>query len=333
MRMFRLAVLSLLGVACFVHRASAAPPFSAWSAPQNLGPIVNSAFDDSGGALSKKGLSLYFTSTRPGGFGGEDIWVSQRGSTGESFGPPVNLGALINTAEADRNPSLSRDEHWLFFASGRSGGFGNLDVWAAYRENTHDDFSWLPPVNLGPGVNTAGGDTGPSYLEGDGTRAARLYFARGPAGPATTDIWVSEQAADGMWQTAQPVVELNTAFADAGAEIRHDGLEIFIHSTRPNSLGFDLWVATRDSVDDVFSDPINLGVPVNSAATDRDAGLSAKGTVMLLASDRPGGFGLLDLYVSTRSSHLLPPVHEGDDDHDDDDGGDHSDDEDGHGRH
>ena len=117
MRMFRLAVLSLLGIVCFIHRASAAPPFSAWSAPENLGPIVNSAFDDSGGALSKKGLSLYFTSTRPGGFGGEDLWVSQRRSTDESFGPPVNLGALINTAEADRNPSLSRDGHWLFFAS------------------------------------------------------------------------------------------------------------------------------------------------------------------------------------------------------------------------
>jgi hypothetical protein len=301
MRLFRLVALSLLGAVCFIHRAPAAPRFSAWSAPVNLGPVVNSAFDDSGGALSKNGLSLYFTSTRPGGFGGEDLWVAQRASTNESFGAPVNLGPLINTGAADRNPSLSRDGHWLLFASGRSGGFGNFDLWAMYREHTHDDFGWLPPVNLGPGVNTASADTGPSYLEGDETRAARLYFARAPAGQATTDIWVSEQAADGTWQTAVPVVELNTAFADAGAEIRHDGLEIFLHSTRPASLGFDLWVATRDDVDDPFSEPFNLGVPINSVGTDRDAGLSAKRTEMILASDRPGGFGLLDLYVSTRS--------------------------------
>jgi hypothetical protein len=187
------------------------------------------------------------------------------------------------------------------FASARSGGVGNLDLWAAYREHTHDDFGWLPPVNLGPGVNTTGGDTGPSYLEGDGTHAARLYFARASAGPATTDIWVSEQAPDGTWKTAVPVIELNTAFADAGAEIRHDGLEIFIHSTRPGSLGFDLWVATRDSTDAPFSEPINLGAPVNGVATDRDAALSSQGTTLLLASDRPRGFGLLDLYVSTRS--------------------------------
>jgi WD40-like Beta Propeller Repeat len=300
MRVFRLAALSLLVVVCFIHRTPAAPRFSAWSAPENLGPGVNSAYDDSGGALSKDGLTLYFTSTRPGGFGGEDLWVAQRASTNESFVAAVNLGSRINTAEADRNPSLSRDEHWLLFASARSGGFGNLDLWVAYREHTHDDFGWLPPVNLGPGVNTASSDTGPSYLEGNETRAARLYFARAPGGQTTTDIWVSEQAEDGAWETAVPVPELNTAFADAGAEVRHDGLEILIHSTRPGSLGLDLWAATRDSTDDSFSEPINLGVPVNSVATDRDAGLSAKRTEMVLSSDRPGGFGMLDLYVSTR---------------------------------
>jgi hypothetical protein len=301
MRVFRLAALSLLVVVCFIHRTPAAPRYSAWSAPENLGPFVNSAFDDSGGALSKDGLALYFTSTRPGGFGGEDLWVAQRASTDDPFGFPSNLGALINTEAADRNPSLSRDGHWLLFASARSGGFGNLDLWAAYRVNTHDHLNWLPPVNLGPGVNTASTETGPSYLEGNKTRAPRLYFARAPGGQPTTDIWVSEQAADYSWPIAEPVLELNTTFADAGAEIRHDGLEILIHSTRPGSLGLDLWVATRDTTDDPFSEPINLGVPVNSEASDRDAGLSAKRTEMILSSDRPGGFGMLDLYGSTRS--------------------------------
>jgi hypothetical protein len=150
-------------------------------------------------------------------------------------------------------------------------------------------------------VNGASSDTGPSYLAGDETRAPRLYFARAPGGQTTTDIWVSEQAADNSWQIAVPVLELNTTFADAGAEIRHDGLEILIHSTRPGSLGLDLWAATRDSTDDPFSEPINLGVPVNSEATDRDAGLSAKRTEMILSSDRPGGFGMQDLYFSRRS--------------------------------
>ena len=58
----------------------AAPTFGDWSIPTNLGPILNTAFIDSGPAISKDGLSLYFHSTRPGGFGLNDLYVSQRAS-------------------------------------------------------------------------------------------------------------------------------------------------------------------------------------------------------------------------------------------------------------
>jgi hypothetical protein len=74
---------------------------------------------------------------------------------------------------------------------------------------------WLAPENLGNGINGAVHDTGPSYLEADGWRGARIYFARG-AGSPTMDIWVSEQMGDGAWGPAVPVVELNTDFHDAG---------------------------------------------------------------------------------------------------------------------
>ena len=108
LKMVRLALVSLGMVLVTISRVPAAPAFSAWSAPVNLGALVNSAFDDYGGALSKDGLSLYFTSTRPGGFGGEDLWVSQRASEDDPFGLPVNLGNVINTASADRTPALTR---------------------------------------------------------------------------------------------------------------------------------------------------------------------------------------------------------------------------------
>src|SRR5881296_771925 len=55
-------------------------PFSDWSAPVNLGPVVNSGSDDFHPAISPNGLSLYISSGRPGGLGGNDIWVSQRAS-------------------------------------------------------------------------------------------------------------------------------------------------------------------------------------------------------------------------------------------------------------
>jgi len=302
MKTVRIVLLSLGIAALTISRVPAAPSFSAWSAPVNLGPLLNSTSDDYGGALSKDGLSLYFTSTRFGGFGGEDLWVSQRSSDDDPFGLPVNLGSVVNTAAADRTPALTRDGHWLLFASNRGGGLGALDIWASYRENTHDDSGWEAPVNLGPGINTAGtDDTGPTYLEGQGGRADRIYFARGAAGVnGGTDIYVSEFGADGTWGAAQPVPELSSPAADAGPEIRFDGREIIFHSTRSGSAATDLWSASRETPDDPFQTPVNLGA-VNSASIDRDACLSSKGNVMILSSDRPGGFGSRDLYVSTRT--------------------------------
>src|SRR5207253_3072207 len=65
---------------------------STWSEPVNLGPIVNTSSDDSEPALSPDGLSLYFSSSRPGGFGPNNIWVSQRASLNDPWGRPQNLG-------------------------------------------------------------------------------------------------------------------------------------------------------------------------------------------------------------------------------------------------
>ena len=72
--------------------SSGAQKYSDWSAPINLGPIVNSTAIDRGPAISRDGLSLYFASTRlSGSFGGEDVYVSQRESPDSEWGPPVNL--------------------------------------------------------------------------------------------------------------------------------------------------------------------------------------------------------------------------------------------------
>src|SRR5712691_7240744 len=142
----------LLGVVLSLVLASdvamAAPKFSGWSVPTNLGPAVNSAFSDQSPAISKDGLSLYFGSTRPGGSGALDIWVSQRETADGAWEPPMNVGP-VNTAFIENVPALSRDDHWLFFNSNRPGGFGGVDLWVSYRNHVHDDLDWQTPVNLG----------------------------------------------------------------------------------------------------------------------------------------------------------------------------------------
>jgi hypothetical protein len=282
--------------------SSGALRYSEWSAPVNLGPVVNSASNDRGPAISKDGLSLYFASTRPLGVGGEDIYVCQRETRNGQWGPPVNLGPIINTSANESVPAFSRDGHLMFFSSGRPGS-GGIDIWVSRREQTHDDFGWQPPVNLGAGVNSASTDAGPSYFEDDETGVRQLYFnSNRPGGPGLSNIYVSEQLADGSFGPASLVVELSSPGETSRSSIRHDGLEIFFNSNRPGSVNtFDIWAATRQTVFDAWSAPINLGSTLNSGQLNVQPHISSDRETLFFASIQPDGFGNTDLYMSTRT--------------------------------
>jgi len=286
----------------------AQPEYSDWSTPVNLGPVINTGYNDQHPALSKDGLSLYFTSSRPGGFGADDLWVSQRASTDDPWGPPQNLGPVINTGAVEFSPAFSRDGHWLFFHSDRPGGFGGLDIWTSYREHVHDDFGWQPPVNLGPGVNSPFDDAGPTFFQDDQTGIVTLYFTslNRPGGLGDWDIYASMLGPDGTFGAASLVAELsapgnaNTG-RDTRTAIRHDGLEIFFTSNRPGGIGSgDLWVSTRATTLDAWSVPVNVGPSVNTSFFDGAPALSSDGETLFFYSNRPGGFGANDLYMSTR---------------------------------
>jgi len=286
----------------------AQPKYSDWSTPVNLGPVINSSSNDQHPALSKDGLSLYFTSNRPGGHGADDLWVSQRASVDDPWGPPQNLGPTINTAAVEFSPAFSRDGHWLFFHSDRPGGFGGVDIWASYREHVQDDFDWQAPINLGPGVNSPFDDAGPTFFQDDDTGIVTLYFTslNRPGGLGDWDIYSSVLGPDGTFGPASLVVELSVAGdantgRDTRTAIRHDGLEMIFTSNRPGGAGSgDLWVATRASTQDPWSMPVNVGPPINTTAFEGAPALSSDGETLLFYSNRPGGFGANDLYMSTR---------------------------------
>jgi hypothetical protein len=290
---------TVLALVLAVAPAAHAQTYSNWSAPINLGSAINTGFNDSGPAISKNGLSLYFTSNRPGGVGGIDMYFSQRASVDEPWGSPVNLGPTVNSTGGDGNPAFSRDGHYLFFQSDRAGGAGATDVYFSWREHTHDDFGWRAPVLLGSPINTIALDNGPSYFENDEGPAPQLYFSSSRLG--TLDIYMSEALPDGSFGAAVLVAELNSPMADARASIRRDGLEIFFQSDRIGSVGFDLWVATRGSALDAWSTPVNLGAAINSTFNDQFPYVSSDQETLFFSSDRPGGAGGLDLYISTRT--------------------------------
>ncbi|OLC42857.1 MAG: hypothetical protein AUH75_03785 [Gemmatimonadetes bacterium 13_1_40CM_4_65_7] len=277
-------------------------PGSVWSEPVNLGAPVNSQYTEQSPALSPDGLSLYFASDRPGGMGNVDLWVSHRASEDSPWEAPVNLGSVINTPAVESGPNLSSDGLMLFFQTNRAGGHGSNDIYVSHRTDPYDDLGWQAPIDLGPDVNTATGEFGPFFLE-HGDQGPVLYFARGPSN-TFTDIYVAPMQEDGQPRgPAQLVAELSDAnFNDGRPTLRANGKELFFFSNRPGGFGgADLWISTRQTPHDAWSQPMNLGMPPNSAAGEIVPFLTADGRTLLFADDRTDGLGGQDIWMSTRS--------------------------------
>ena len=272
-----------------------------WSAPVNLGTTINTTAGEMNATFSPDELSLYFTSDRPGGLGSTDIWVARRDCVSCPWHAPVNAGAPINSTGQDAGPRFSNDGHLLFFQSDRT-GLG--DIYVTRRNNTNDDFAWGPPVLVGGDVNTATGvENGADYLQSAEDGGGNLYFNRAVPG-IPPEFYYAPISRDG--ETRGPAVyvsELNVVTAtDQHATIRKDGRELFFSSNRTGGLGgFDLWTSTRRNVHEPWSAPVDLVAPMNTTVTDQQPTLSANGRTLLFASNRTGGSGGNDLWISTRS--------------------------------
>ena len=285
-----------LAVVTALEPAQGQAEFSEWSLPENLGPPINTLAAEVGPHISKNGLSLYHLRNF-------DVFVSGRATVDDAWGARQSVGTGVNTTFNEASPRLSLDEHVLLFASDRPGGFGGYDLYVSRRHNRRDDLGWRLPANLGDGVNTAADELQPTLYEDDATGVMTVYFTSNrPGGPGGDDIYASILQPDETLGPAVLVGELSTPFNDSSPFIRRDGLEMFLTSDRPGTLGgLDLWVSTRATTTDPWSAPINLGPPVNTGGMDAGSALSFDGTELYFTSNRTGGFGSRDIYRSTRS--------------------------------
>lgn len=120
--------------------------------------INNIEYSSSNPCISRDGKTLYFSSDRPGGFGGVDIWKVSINSDGTT-GNPTNLGNRINTESNESFPFISDDNNTLYFASNGKDGYGNYDVFSINLTTNEK------AQNLGKSVNTSSDDFGFSYNE------------------------------------------------------------------------------------------------------------------------------------------------------------------------
>lgn len=121
-----------------------------WSRPKNLGPEVNTESWESQPSISADGRTLYFTSSRPGGYGGFDIWKTEKIGN-DHWRKPVNLGPQINTRGNEISPFIHPDDQTLYFSSDGLPGLGGKDL---YFSRKTDGGEWSKPVNLGYPINT-----------------------------------------------------------------------------------------------------------------------------------------------------------------------------------
>ena len=226
-----------------------------WGVPVNLGPVVNSSASDEHPSISADGLELYFGSTRAGGSGTHDLWVTTRLTKDHPWTEPVNLGSTVNSADSEWDPEISADGLSLYFAdylNFRLGGHGIWDLYTTRRDTVTN--AWGTPVNMGLPINSSSRDASPSI---SGDNLVLFLNTERPGGVGGSDIWMARRISqDADWGPPIPLgPAINQAGFDATPEISADGSTLYFGSERPGGSGnVDLWQASIIPVVDFNGD-------------------------------------------------------------------------------
>lgn len=217
-----------------------------WLPREELGSPVKTGYNEGAQCISPDGKYLLYTMCDADfGMGSCDLYWAKR--IGDRWSRPRNFGAPVNTSAWESQPTMAADGMTIYFASSRPGGFGGMDIWKTTM-TAEGEFS--VPENLGSVINTPGDDAAP-FIHSDGRT---LYFAsNGLVGMGGYDLYYSTLQSDGTW-----------------------------------------------------SEPVNMGYPINTPADEINIFINAHGTVAYIASDKDGGYGGLDLYSFELDDQLRP---------------------------
>ncbi|HQQ93596.1 MAG TPA: OmpA family protein [Bacteroidia bacterium] len=280
----------------------------------NMGPAVNSQFSEYFPTLTADENTFYFTRRldceQCYSRYQEDLFVTRRVNA-EWDGAKAVRELSSNGNEGA--PSVSADGNYMFitisqemdgsYMGGQSTGLGSCDIFYTQKVNGR----WTKPVNLGPKINSANWETQPSFSSDGKT----LYFIRGtPMRNGTVkniDIYFSQVGEDGKFSQAEKLPSnINSTKNEQSVFIHPDNQTLYFSSEGHVGMGgLDIFMSKRKA-DGSWSDPVNLGYPINSAADENSLLVAPGGKLAYFASDRSGGFGLLDLYQFNLPEELKP---------------------------
>ncbi|MBS1742167.1 MAG: PD40 domain-containing protein [Bacteroidetes bacterium] len=255
-------------------------------APVNLGDSVNTKYLEYYPSLTIDGKKLIFTRRVNDD---EDFYESDLIDEKWSKAKPVE--GKINTNFNEGAQNISQDGQWLIFAGcNYPEGQGSCDLYIAYKMKNG---KWTEPENLGPIVNTDYWESSPS-LSPD---KRDLYFCSNmPGGYGGKDIWVTHRTQAGKWSRPENLgPEINTNGDDACPFIHADNQTLYFNSNGHTGYGStDLYVSRKIN-DSTWSEPVNLGYPVNTIDDEGSLIVAADGKTAYYASDGNESRGGLDL--------------------------------------
>jgi len=264
---------------------------------ENIGPFVNTEWPEYAPVVTSDLRTLYFTTRRPDNVGGqkdvdnkyfEDICYASYNDSLRRWENVKNLGTPINTKGHEATVSISHDGKTLFLYKDDK-GVGNVyqstvinNEWSKPQKLSVCSKYWEPHACLSPDGKT-------------------LYFVSNrPGGLGATDIYKSVMLPTGEWSPPENLgLPVNTKYSEESPFMLADGKTLYFSSKGHDSMGgYDVFKTTLDSTGK-FTEPVNLGFPINTTQDDLFFFPTLDTNVIYYSSAKKGGYGDMDIYRIT----------------------------------
>ena len=270
--------------------------------PFNIGDSVNSENDEYWPSITVDGQMLLFT--RQERIGGktnirsqEDFYISKM--TDNGWGRSFNAGAPLNTPRNEGAQSVTSDGTGMYFtACDRPEGLGRCDIYFS----SYDGQKWSQGINLGAPVNSRYWEAQPSIS----SNGRMLFFASNrPGGLGGMDLWYSVKDNDEKWSNPKNLGgAINTPGDEMSPFIHFDGRTLYFSSNGHQGMGGHDIFYSRMNDDTTWSEPVNLGYPINTYNDEMGLIIDASGSKAYFSSVRDEKYGkdifYFELYPEAR---------------------------------